>query len=63
MIVHASVSGPDVATSRPVRVESVASMRSQPVVAPPGELVPEQDAQEPETPEADDTDLGTRKDG
>ena len=25
--------------------------------------VPQQDAQEPETPEADDTDLGTRKDG
>jgi hypothetical protein len=40
-MVNVSVSGPDVVTRRAVRVEPVASMRSHPVVAPPGELVPE----------------------
>ena len=38
-MVNVSVSGPDVVTRRAVRVEPVASILSQPVVEPPGELV------------------------
>lgn len=46
---------------------SVGSVEQVPGTPPPASRIPatapQQDAQEPETPEADDNDLGTRKDG